>query len=78
MFWGNEHLWSNPPYDPADPHNPMIDSKGRGWMTSKIRANADSSWCNDAAANKYADWFPLRTGAPARLRITIRRPNSSP
>ena len=37
MFWGDEHLWSNPPYDPADPHNPMIDSKGRVWMTSKLR-----------------------------------------
>jgi hypothetical protein len=59
MFWGNEHLWSNPPYDPADPHNPMIDSKGRVWMTSKLRANADPTWCNDGT-NKYADWFPLR------------------
>jgi hypothetical protein len=33
------HLWGNPPYDPADPHNPMLDSNGRVWMTSKIRAN---------------------------------------
>ncbi len=62
MFWGNEHLWSNPPYDPADPHNPMIDSKGRVWMTSKIRGNADASWCSDPS-NKYADWFPLRNSA---------------
>ncbi|HTA44548.1 MAG TPA: carboxypeptidase-like regulatory domain-containing protein [Bryobacteraceae bacterium] len=62
MFWGNEHLWSNPPYDPADPHNPMIDSKGRVWMTSKIRANADATWCSDPT-NKYADWFPLRQSA---------------
>lgn len=60
MFWGNEHLWSNPPYNPADPHNPMLDSKGRVWLTSKIRSNADPSWCNDSAANKYADWYPLR------------------
>ena len=34
LHWGNEHLWANPPYDPADPHNPMLDSKGRVWMTS--------------------------------------------
>jgi len=59
LHWGNEHLWGNPPYDPADPHNPMIDSKGRVWMTSKIRANQDPSWCSDPA-NKFADWFPLR------------------
>lgn len=62
MFWGNEHLWSNPPYDPADPHNPMIDSKGRVWMTSKIRANRDAEWCSDPS-NKFADWFPLRQSA---------------
>ena len=60
LHWGNEHLWANPPYDPADPHNPMIDSKGRVWMTSKIRSNQDPGWCSDAS-NKYADWFPLRT-----------------
>ena len=60
LFWGDEHLWANPPYNPADPHNPMLDSKGRVWMTSKIRANTDPTWCNDPTANKYADWYPLR------------------
>ncbi len=59
MFWGNEHLWANPPYDPADPHNPMIDSKGRVWMTSKLRANQDPAWCSDGS-NKYSDWYPLK------------------
>ncbi len=59
MFWGNEHLWANPPYDPADPHNPMLDSKGRVWLTSKLRDNRDPAWCNDGS-NKYSDWYPLR------------------
>ena len=58
-FWGMEHLWANPPYDPADPHNPMFDSKGRVWLTSKIRGAQDPAWCNDPS-NKFADWFPLR------------------
>jgi len=58
LHWGNQHLWANPPYNPADPHNPMLDSKGRVWMTSKIRSNADPSWCN-SASNKFAEWFPL-------------------
>ena len=62
FFWGDEHLWSNPPYDPADPHNPMIDSKGRVWLTSKIRGNTAPAWCSDPA-NKYADWYPKRGGA---------------
>jgi hypothetical protein len=60
LHWGDEHLWANPPYDPADPHNPMIDHEGRVWMTSKIRSNQDPGWCSDPS-NKFADWFPLRT-----------------
>ncbi len=60
LHWGNEHLWGNPPYNPADPHNPMLDSKGRVWTTSKIRPNQDPVWCSDSS-NKYADWYPLRT-----------------
>ena len=59
LFWGTEHLWANPPYNPADPHNPMIDSKGRVWMTSKIRPNPDPAWCSDPS-NRFAEWFPLR------------------
>jgi hypothetical protein len=62
LHWGSEHLWGNPPYDPADPHNPMFDSKGRVWMTSKIRGNTDPAWCSDAT-NTFADWFPLRSSA---------------
>ncbi len=60
LHWGTEHLWGNPPYNPADPHNPMIDSKGRVWTTSKIRGNAQPGWCNTAAlGNPSAEWFPL-------------------
>ena len=62
LFWGNEHLWANPPYDPADPHNPMLDSKGRVWITSKIRGNQEPSWCNDGNS-KYSDWYPLSNSA---------------
>jgi hypothetical protein len=60
LHWGNEHLWANPPYNPADPHNPMMDSKGRVWMTAKIRSDRDPEWCS-RATNKFADWFPLQS-----------------
>jgi hypothetical protein len=62
LHWGDEHLWGNPPYNPADPHNPMLDRKGRVWMTSKIRGNQDPPWCSDSS-NRFADWFPLRNSA---------------
>jgi streptogramin lyase len=58
LWWGNEHHWANPPYNPADPHNPMLDSKGRVWLTSKIRPNANAAWCSDSK-NPYAALFPL-------------------
>jgi hypothetical protein len=60
LHWGNEWLWANPPYNPADPHNPMLDSKGRVWTTSKIRGRTEPAWCNDPKlGSKSADWFPL-------------------
>jgi hypothetical protein len=58
LFWGDQHLWANPPYNPSDPHNPMLDSKGRVWLTSKIRPNQNPTWCNDGKS-AYSDWYPL-------------------
>ena len=72
LWWGNEHLWSNPPYDPADPHNPMMDSKGRVWMTSKIRGNQDPAWCNDPTRTSSPTGSRCATAA-VRRRSTIRR-----
>ena len=75
LHWGNEHLWANPPYNPADPHNPMLDSKGRVWMTSKIRGNQDPAWCSDAT-NKFAEWFPLRSSGRQASFYDRRRRSS--
>jgi hypothetical protein len=61
LWWGDARLWNGPTYDPSDPHNPMIDSKGRVWMTSKIRSNAPA-WCADASLNKSAAYYPLNGG----------------
>jgi hypothetical protein len=55
-FWGMEHLWGLE--NPADPHNPMLDRKGRLWMTSKIR-NEEPAWCREGSDNKYAKYYPL-------------------
>jgi hypothetical protein len=60
LWWGSERLWNTPAYNTADPHNPMLDSKGRVWMTSKIR-NQTPAWCNDTT-NKYVSWFGQESG----------------
>lgn len=55
-FWGMRHLWGVE--NPADPHNPMMDRKGRVWMTSKIR-NDQPAWCKEGSDNKFARYYPL-------------------
>lgn len=61
LWWGNEWLWNGTDYNTADPHNPMLDSKGRVWMTTKIRGNQDPDYCSDGQQNKFAEYFPLRS-----------------
>ncbi|HTQ99499.1 MAG TPA: carboxypeptidase-like regulatory domain-containing protein [Candidatus Acidoferrum sp.] len=56
-FWGMEWLWGQE--NTADPHNPMMDYKGRVWMTSKIR-NEEPEFCGANSTNKYAQYYPLR------------------
>ncbi len=56
-FWGMEQLWGQE--HPADPHNPMMDSRGRVWATSKIR-NDEPAFCKEGSQNKYAQYYPLR------------------
>ncbi|MBK9252722.1 MAG: hypothetical protein IPM70_12930 [Proteobacteria bacterium] len=50
-FWGMEHLWGKE--HPSDPHNPMMDERGRVWNTSKIR-NDEPAFCKEGSQNKYA------------------------
>lgn len=58
-YWGEEVIWD----DPANPHNPMMDSKGRVWMTAGIRNGADQpAYCKDGSLNKFAKYFPIARG----------------
>ncbi|MDX1563264.1 MAG: carboxypeptidase-like regulatory domain-containing protein, partial [Gammaproteobacteria bacterium] len=59
-FWGYEHLWG--PEHPSDPHNPMLDRKGRVWLTTKIR-NDQPDWCRGGSNNDYAEYYPLNFSA---------------
>jgi hypothetical protein len=59
LWWGDTHLWANPPFNPSDPHNPMLDSRGRVWLTSKIRGSGNAAWCSDQN-HKYGGYFALR------------------
>ena len=54
-FFGEELIWN----DPANPHNPMMDQKGRVWMTSAIRGRQNPEYCQEGSDNKYAQYYPL-------------------
>ena len=57
-FFGDELIWN----DPANPHNPMMDQKGRVWMTSAIRNRANPDYCKAGSDNAFAQYFPLDSG----------------
>ena len=62
-YWGDQLLWGRGGPDgqenSSDPHNPMMDQKGRVWMTSTIRARPNPDWCKEGSDNKYAEYFPI-------------------
>ena len=55
-YFGEEIVWN----DPAHPHNPMMDARGRVWITQAIRGPENPAWCHDGSLNTFADYFPLR------------------
>ena len=54
-YWGDERIW----YSQDSIHNPMLDEKGRVWMTSRVRPPEDPAYCQAGS--------PLESGwaAPA-------------
>ncbi len=54
-FFGDTPVWKNP----AAPHNPMFDAKGRLWITTSIRAPQNPAYCKDGALNPFAAYYPI-------------------
>ena len=59
MYWGDELIWDNP----GNPHNPMMDSQGRVWMTHQIRGPSNPDWCMQGSDNRFAQHYPLNRAA---------------
>ena len=53
--WGDEVIFDGP----ANPHNPMMDARGRVWMTSTIRGRDNPDWCKAGSAHPSARYFPV-------------------
>ena len=55
-YWGID---PSPRAGYSNPHNPMMDQKGRVWMTSTIRPGQNPDWCVDSE-HPSVQQFPLR------------------
>ena len=54
-FFANAVLWTGV----GGPHNPMMDEKGRVWVTSNVRPSANPDFCKQGSDSPYAQYFPI-------------------
>ncbi len=54
-YWGDEIIFDAP----ANPHNPMMDARGRVWLTSTIRKRDNPDWCQAGSEHPSARYFPV-------------------
>jgi len=55
VYWGTEAVWTSK----NNVHNPMMDEKGRVWITSTIRPADDPAFFKEGSGHPSARLFPL-------------------
>ncbi len=54
-YWGEEPIWTSK----NNVHNPMIDDKGRVWITSAVRPADNPAFCKEGSSHPSAKAFPI-------------------
>jgi hypothetical protein len=54
-YWGEEVIWTSK----NNVHNPMLDHKGRVWLTSAVRPSANPPECKEGSTHPSATLFPV-------------------
>jgi hypothetical protein len=54
-YWGDEVLWTSK----NNVHNPMLDERGRLWLTSAVRPSANPAFCKEGSSHPSAQAYPL-------------------
>ncbi|HXH06732.1 MAG TPA: carboxypeptidase-like regulatory domain-containing protein [Vicinamibacterales bacterium] len=54
-YWGDEVLWTSR----MNVHNPMMDAKGRVWLTAAVRPFDNPDYCKEGSSHPSAKLFPL-------------------
>jgi hypothetical protein len=72
-YWGDEPIWTSK----NNVHNPMLDEKGRVWITSAVRPPENPAFCREGSNHPSAKLFPVaRAGRhlavydPTRKKLT--------
>jgi hypothetical protein len=53
-YWGAEAIWDSK----VNVHNPMLDQKGRVWLTATVRAPENPDFCRQGSSHPSARAFP--------------------
>jgi hypothetical protein len=54
-YWGEEVIWTSK----NNVHNPMLDERGRLWLTSAVRAPENAAFCREGSDHPSAKAYPL-------------------
>ena len=54
-YWGNEPIWTSR----NNVHNPMLDERGRLWLTSVVRPSENPPMCREGSSHPSAKLFPV-------------------
>jgi hypothetical protein len=54
-YWGTEAIWTSR----NNVHNPMLDDRGRVWITSAVRPPDNPAVCKEGSSHPSAKLFPL-------------------
>lgn len=55
-YWGREEIWTSK----TNTHNPMLDEKGRLWLTARIRNDDNPPFCRAGSALPSAKLTPIQ------------------
>ena len=63
-YWGDEAIWDSR----ANVHNPMLDHRGRVWLTSRVRPRENPAFCQEGSDHPSAQLSPV-AGAGRHLAV---------
>ena len=68
-YWGDEAIWTSK----NNVHNPMLDGRGRVWLTSTVRPPDNPDFCRDGSDHPSAKLFPTTR---ARRHLALYDPET--